>query len=122
MATFRGIKFPFGKSDTSFPASEVDAELIKQSIIQIATTSLGERVMRDDFGTRALSFIFENNNIVLSEIMREELGRAISRFEPRAIVESILTERDESTVTITIYFVVVLTQQRESVSLTVPAA
>lgn len=117
MATFRGIAFPFGKSPTGFPAVVEDAELVKQSLIQIVTTARGERVMRPDFGSSAFSFIFENNNVLLAELIRDELTAAIAKFEPRAIVRNIVVERKRSQVIVTINYVVSLTGKQDSVSI-----
>lgn len=122
MATFRGIAFPFGKSKTSFPSAVTDEDLIRQSIVQIVTTSKGERVMRPDFGCDAMSFIFENNNDLLAELIREEVTTAITKFEPRAIVRDVQTSRADSEVTITVIYVVVLTGKQDSVEIAVPSA
>lgn len=121
MAIFRGIAFPFGKSKTSFPASVTDDELVKQSIVQIVTTARGERVMRADFGSSAVAFVFENNNDILAEIMRDEVTTALGKFEPRAIVQDVVVERDDAEVTITIIYIVSLTGTQDTVSVTVPA-
>ena len=122
MATFRGIAFPFGKSGSSFPAQAEDEELVKQSLVQIVTTAKGERVMRQDVGSNAMSYIFENNNDVLSELIREEISSAIARLEPRAIIRDIQTERTDNEVIITIIYVVALTGKQDTVSITVPTA
>lgn len=118
--TYRGISFPFGKSVSSFPAAVTDAELVKQSIQQIILTSPGERVMRADFGCNAYAFVFENNDEILAELIRTEVAGAIGRYEPRAIVQAVTTERDGSSVIITIKFVVSLTGEQETVSVAIP--
>jgi phage baseplate assembly protein W len=117
VATFRGIAFPFGKDNTSFPAAVEDAQLVKESLIQIVTTARGERIMRPDFGSAVYSFIFENNNVLLTELIRDELSAAIAKFEPRAILRNIVVERDKSEVIITINYIVSLTGQQDSVSI-----
>lgn len=122
MATFRGIAFPFGKSTTNFPAKVEDEDLVRQSIVQIITTSKGERVMRPDFGSNAMSFVFENNNDLLAELIREEVTTAITKFEPRAIVRDVQTSSADNEVTITVIYVVVLTGKQDSVAVTVPSA
>ena len=122
MAVFRGIAFPFGKSQTSFPEAVSDEDLVRQSIVQIVTTAKGERLMRPDFGSSAMSFIFENNNDLLAELIREDITTAITKFEPRAIVRDVQTVRDDNEVTITIIYVVVLTGNQDSVAITVPSA
>jgi phage baseplate assembly protein W len=119
MATFRGIAFPFGRSQTAIPAPVEDEDLVKQSLIQIVTTARGERVMRPDFGSGAYAFVFENNDVILAELIRDELTAAISKFEPRAIVRNIVVERDGSEVIITIHYIVSLTGQQDSVSIPV---
>ena len=121
MATFRGISFPFGKSSTAFPAAVTDDELVKQSIVQIITTAKGERVMRSDFGSSAFAFIFENNNDILAEIVKDEIANAITKFEPRAIVRDVFVERTDNEVTVTISFVVALTGNQDTVAVTVPS-
>jgi hypothetical protein len=120
MATFRGIRFPFGKNSAAFPASVEDEELVRESIVQIVSTAKGERVMRDDFGSSAFSFVFENNTEVLAELIRNEVSGAIARYEPRAIVRDVQTLREDNQVTITIFYVVALTGRQASVSISVP--
>lgn len=121
MATYFGIKFPFGKSSTAIPASTEDTDLIKESLIQIVTTGRGERVMRPDFGSSAFSFIFENNNIVLSELIRDEISTAIAKFEPRVVVQRVDTLKEDNAVVVTIRYTVNLTGQQDFVQIKTPA-
>jgi phage baseplate assembly protein W len=121
MATYFGIKFPFGKSTTAIPAPVEDLDLIKDSLIQIVTTGRGERIMRPDFGSSAFSFIFENNNVVLSEMMRDEITTAIAKFEPRVVVRDVLTEKQDNEVVVTILYIVNLTGQQDFVEISTPA-
>ena len=120
MAVFRGIRFPFGKNTTAFPAPTEDAELVNESIRQIVLTTKGERVMRPGFGSSAHAFVFENNNNILSELIQDELSTAIAKFEPRAIVQRIEVERRDSEVLVSITYVVALTgvQKTLTISLT----
>lgn len=121
MASFRGIAFPFGKSKVSFPKKVEDDELVKQSIVQIVTTVKGERVMRPEFGSSAFAFIFENNNEILAELIKDEISRCITRFEPRAILRNVAVQRQNSEVIVTIVYVVALTGTQDKVSVTVPS-
>lgn len=121
MATFRGIQFPFQKGPTSFPAAADDAALIRQSIIQILLTEAGERLMRPDFGSGLLSRVFDNNDAVLESVLQAEVYAAIGKWEPRAIVRSVDTVRKDSTITVTVSYVVVATRQLDSVSLAISA-
>lgn len=116
-ATFKGIQFPFQKGTTSFPAKTEDADLIRQSIIQILLTEPGERLMRPDFGSGLMSRVFDNNNEVLASLLQAEVFSAIGRWEPRAIVQSVDTQRKDSTIVVTVNYVVVATRQQDAVNL-----
>ena len=118
--TYRGIAFPFGKSATSFPAEVSDADLVKESIQQIILTSPGERVMRPDFGSNAYAFVFENNDEILAELIKAEVVGALGRYEPRAIIQEVAVEREDSQVVITVAFIVSLTGQQDTVSVPLP--
>lgn len=121
-AFFRGINFPFTKSSTALPAPASDSDLIRQSLIQIIMTGKNERVMRPDFGSGVLRFVFENNDDLLEELIRAEVTSAVGRFEPRVALQDILVERDEekALVTITLVYVLVTTRQQDTVEIVVP--
>lgn len=121
MATFTGMSFPFRQGTTSFPETATDAELIRQSIMQILLTQKGERVMRPDFGSSVMRYIFENNTALLTQQVRMEVFSSISRWEPRVLVQNVEVERNDVEVTITIYFVLAATRQQDKVSLAIPA-
>lgn len=121
MATFKGIQFPFQKGTTSFPAAADDAALIRQSIIQILLTEAGERLMRPDFGSGLLSRVFDNNDAVLESVLQAEIFAAVGKWEPRAIVRSVDTVRKDSTITVTVNYVIVATRQLDKVSVAISA-
>ena len=70
---YRGVSFPFRRSDTEFPASSSDDELIQESLIQLFQTKKGERVMRPDVGSRVYDLVFDPNNPALGDILRAEV-------------------------------------------------
>lgn len=117
MSTFRGIMFPFQKGSVSFPAGVEDAELIRQSIIQILLTEKGERVMRPDFGSGVLSRVFDNNDALTASLMQAEISSAIGRWEPRVIVQGVSIVQDDANLTVTVNYVIIATRQQDSVSL-----
>ena len=55
---------------------------VKQCIIDLLTTQVGERVMNEDFGTRLPPLLFENAD-GLVDVIPVHVVEAISRFEPR---------------------------------------
>lgn len=121
MATFKGIAFPLQKGVTSTPKVAEDADLIKQSILQIIMTPHGARVMRPDFGSRVLDFIFENNGDILAQQLRAEVFSCIHKWEPRAIVQTVEVEQEDAEVVITVRFVMKSTRQTDSLTIAVPS-
>jgi len=119
-ALYRGIAFPFQQGDTSFPEAATDNDLIRQSLLQIVLTQKGERVMRPDFGTNVFSYVFENNNDVLEEMIRVDVSQAVARYEPRVLVRAIDVTREDTTINITVRYVIVATRQEDSVQIPVP--
>lgn len=124
MATtlYKGLKFPFSKGTASVPAASSDSDLIKESLRQIILTAKGERVMRPDFGTNAMAMLFENNNELLGHMLELEIRSAITKFEPRVIMQELTGERKESEIILTISYVVISTAVEDSLSITLPTA
>lgn len=121
-AFFRGINFPLTKTTSGLPAPATDSDLIKQSLIQIIMTGKTERVMRPDFGSSVLKFVFENNDDLLDELIRAEVTSAVGRFEPRVVLQDIVIDKDveKALVTITLVYVLVTTRQQDTVEIVVP--
>ena len=115
MVQYKGIFFPFQRGNHEFPKAAYDAELIKQSLIQIVLTPRRSRIMRPDFGCDVLGLLFEQNTDLLAEICRLEVTTAISKYEPRAIVQDVQTIRTENTLLLNIFFVVVATGTQQAV-------
>jgi len=108
---YNGIKFPFQKGGTSFPKAATDSELIQDSLVQLILTMVGERVMRPEFGTNALAFIFENNDDVLGNLLRAEIQGVVARYEPRIRLTDIGVTQRDSEVLITISYIVLATRR-----------
>lgn len=107
---YNGIKFPFQKSGTSFPAATNDDALIRESLIQLILTANGERVMRPNFGTNARAFVFENNDAVLGNLLRSEVKGVVAKYEPRVQLTDIQLERKDSQIIMTLIYIVLNTR------------
>jgi hypothetical protein len=118
---YRGIMFPFQRGASSFPAAATDDALIKGAIVQLLMTAVGERVMRPDLGSNVQSLIFENNSAVLGNLVRSEVQGVLAKFEPRVQVLDVQVEQRESSVILTIVYVVLSTRKTSAVSIGVPA-
>lgn len=123
-AFYKGIAFPFTKGKTSLPAAAKDADLVKQSLVQIIMTGKRERVMRPDFGCNAQRFVFENNDDLLGELIRTEVSASVERFEPRVILRDVLVTREteKGHVVVTLEYVLVATRQQDTVTIVLPEA
>lgn len=110
MGTFyRGIGFPFRIGPTSIPARATDADLIRQSLIQLMGTSRGERVMRPSYGVNAINYIFENNNDLLAELIQADVYAAVGTFEPRVILTRVTVSSTDETVDVALHYVITAT-------------
>jgi uncharacterized protein len=71
-----------------------DAPNIKESIILILRTSLGERVYRPNFGSRLSELVFEPLNIQTLLLIRLYVEEAIETWEPRINLIEVRTDPD----------------------------
>ena len=84
---YSGISYPVKAGSKGLFEVKTDLELIKSNIIQILGTRKGERVMLPEFGSRILDFIHEPLDHITCALLRVELIDAITRWEPRIILD-----------------------------------
>ncbi len=111
-----GLSYPFaittkiggiGRQVSSSTTEGV--EKIKDSILQILTTSPGERVVRRDFGAGLKVLVFEPMNNALLDNIVFATESAIRRWEPRVDVGRVqvnVTNKNLGILTVIIEFVV----------------
>lgn len=121
-AFYRGVAFPFQKGSQSVPAGTIDDDLVRMSLQQILQTQRGERPMRPQFGCDIQQYVFENNDDILTQIIRSEISTTIARWEPRARLDNISFTRDDAFVTILIEYTVVATGTTGSFPVAIPTA
>jgi phage baseplate assembly protein W len=117
MAVYRGFSFPFGTDGATFPAEAEDDDLIADSVRQVVETPRGTRLMRAAFGTRAYSYVFENNDALLVENLRTDVMGALGRYEPRILVTAIDVTRNDSEILLIIRYVVRATRREQSLTM-----
>ena len=93
----KGIKFPFrfDRKTGGVAISEVasqDHARIRESIVQILGTRVGERFMRPDFGSRLHELVFETNDSVLKGLIRHYVIDAIRKWEKRVVITEVTFE------------------------------
>jgi len=70
-------------------------ENIRQSLRTLLSTSPGERVHRYDYGCPIRRYMFEIMDISAQTLLRDEIERAIVRFEPRVDLNRVDFEADD---------------------------
>jgi phage baseplate assembly protein W len=89
IVNYRGFGFPIQKSSYGYFHRTNDLALIKADLIQLLLTEPGERVMFPQYGTGLRGFVFEPNDIALSQSIQEKVANAITNWEPRVVVTRI---------------------------------
>jgi len=118
---YQGIKFPFQSGSRSLPAQSTNEQLIQEGLIQLILTGVGERIMRPDVGCRATSFVFENNDAVLGNLLRAEVQGVVAKYEPRIQLTDIQVSQRSSEVLLTLRYVVLTTGRIGVATVAIPS-
>jgi uncharacterized protein len=117
----RGLAFPPRVEGGRVAWSEGEVN-VRESIRIILMTSQRERLRLPQFGGTLHRFLFEPNTVATRQRIRDQIGTALARWEPRVAVESIAVDEDSQdpqAAVATITYRLVATQALERVSLTV---
>lgn len=107
------VKFSKGSKQAHFSEGEKD---IQESLIILLSTSLGERVMRPDFGANMEDMLFEALNVTTASIISNRIKKAILFHEPRVKVEDInlRPNYNEGRVEVLIEYTIISTNNRRN--------
>lgn len=75
-------------------ARVTNEDSVKQSLRNIILTNIGERFYDSNKGSKIKQSLFELYDPSTVEIIRIQLGEAISAYEPRAIIHDIRLQED----------------------------
>lgn len=120
-----GVAFPPRVGTDGRLAWSAGEANVRENIRLILMTEPGERLRRPAFGAGLRQFLFEPNNPGTRHRIRERIEEALTRWEPRLAIESVLVEADADapdTAVATLTYRLVATQARERVSLSVQTA
>ena len=129
----RGIAFPPRLGLDGRVAWSEGETNVRESIRIILMTEQRERIRLAEFGASLGLHLFEPNTVTTRQLIRDRIGKALERWEPRLQVESIEVEADapgpeESRLAdpqaaiATINYKLVATQARERVSMSLTLA
>lgn len=83
----RGFAFPFRVDPNGGVAFAEGPDKLRQNIVQLLLTDLGERVMRRDYGGGLRAILHDPNNDALRAVVQHQVRKALTRWEPRAQVQ-----------------------------------
>lgn len=101
----RGIGFPIEKGREGYWTRRNGRSLRQTSIMQILGTYPGERVGEPEFGSRLRDLIFEPNDEILLQRIREETVGALQRWDPYIEVVGVAPEVRDNQVKIFIDYI-----------------
>lgn len=84
----------------------IDEEAIKASVRNLIQTRNFERPFHPEIGCQINALLFENITPVINQIINKTIFDVIEKFEPRVVVQDVLTQEtpDLNTLDITIIF------------------
>jgi phage baseplate assembly protein W len=113
----RGFSIPFRIDPaTGGVAQEAGPEKLKENMIHILLTGIGERVMRRDYGGGLRQLVHDPNNDALRAIVQHQIGKSIAQFEPRVLVQEVVVTHQAGVLIAHVRYLIRGTQQFQSVS------
>ena len=93
---FINIDFPFKDSPEGFyfNLNATDADAIRADLLHLLLTNKGERLYLPDFGSDLKKYIFEPNDDVTHEQIKDNLNATIKRYMPNLTIDSIKFRND----------------------------
>jgi phage baseplate assembly protein W len=91
------ITYPFKNSPNGFflNLNSTDAEAIKSDLMHLLLTRKGQRLYNPDFGTNLLKYIFEPEDNMSFEALKDEVTNTIKKYLPKLSVKSITVTQSE---------------------------
>ena len=106
------IDFPFHFDALGRTASPADDDHIRDLIEELLFTSPGERVNRPDFGSGLLQLVFAPNSVELASALQFTTQAALERYLGDLIdLQTLDVQAEDSTLSVTVKYVVRKTQQ-----------
>lgn len=90
------IDFPFSNSNKGFyfKLNQTDRDAIRADLLHLLLTNKGERLYAPNFGSDLKKYIFEPNDDITHEQIRNNLNETIKQYIPNLIVNNISFKND----------------------------
>jgi len=113
----RGFSLPFRIDPaTGSVAQESGAEKLKENIIHILLTGVGERVMKRDYGGGVRQLLHDPNSVALQAIIQHQVAKSIGKWEPRVLLQKVSVRQQDGQLYVDIRYIIRRTQRAESLS------
>ena len=91
------IDFPFrdSKKGFYFALNNTDTDAIRSDLMHLLLTNKGERLYLPDFGSDLRKYIFEPNDQITHDKIKDSLNESIKKYIPNLIVNEISFDNDE---------------------------
>lgn len=111
----QGLKHPISVKKARLCTS-AGSDSIKESIILILGTAIGERVMRPDFGCRLNEMTFASNDMGTATLIKNYIEEALMKWEPRIKVDDVTAtvKQDSTTMEILIEYTIKSSNSKEN--------
>jgi len=94
---FINIDFPFRDSENGyyFKLNDTDKDAIRSDLLHLLLTNKGERLYLPDFGSDLRKYIFEPNDSITHDDIRDNLNETIKKYIPNLYVNDITFNNDD---------------------------
>lgn len=85
------IDYPFKNSPQGFflNLNTTDAAAIKADLMHLLLTRKGQRLYNPDFGTNLMAYIFEPNDNLTLESIKDEVSNSVRKYLPKLVIKNI---------------------------------
>jgi phage baseplate assembly protein W len=93
------INYPFKNSEKGFfiDLNDTDNDAIKADLLHLILTRKGQRLYNPDFGTDLLKFIFEPEDDLTFNKIKEEIFNTVKRYIPQLQLDELTVEESTET-------------------------
>ena len=94
---FINIAFPFKESNRGdfILLNNEDSKAIKSYLMHLILTKKGERLYMPDFGTNLLKYIFEPNDTLTRNDIKNEITETVKKYLPNLQINEVSVEQSE---------------------------
>ena len=118
MADYIDLDYSFERNINNDIPLKYDKEAVKQSIIDILLTRVGEREFMPNYGSTLYWILFENMGVITQIRIRNAIEDALTNWEPRIRINDILVQKKDTTWNIELDYTVIRIDQNDTLNMT----